>query len=65
MNINETVMCTKEIKKTEFNCEWIRIAYVYSLYVLMYLQMKKLPFQVLVYSRFSEMFKHACLFQRT
>ena len=38
---------------------------MYSLYVMMYLQMKKFLLQVLVYPRRSEIFKHACLFQRT
>lgn len=60
MKINETVTLTKEVKKTEFNCEKIRIAYMYGLFVMMYgyLQMKKLLFQLSVYSKCSEMFKH-------
>ena len=53
------------MKKTEFNCEMDQnCTYVQPVCFDVFAN-EKLPFQVLVYSKRSKMFKHACLFQRT
>ena len=50
-----------ENKENKVNCELAPLAFIYGLFV-MYLQIKKVQFQVFTHLQHSKMFKHTSLF---